>query len=79
MYVKSSNPAIINSRLKDVDYKGGVSNSKEDKNTNMNWSRKTNLAYSFEYIGETSNDNDEIIRMKTENYIGISQSQISLF
>ena len=79
MYVKSSNPAIINSRLKDVDYKGGVSNSKEDKNTNMNWSRKTNLAYSFEYIGEASNDNDEIIRMKTENYIGISQSQISLF
>lgn len=79
MYVKSSNPAIINSRLKDVDYKGGVSNSKEDKNTNMNWSRKTNLAYSFEYIGEASNDNDEIIRMKTENYIGISQSQVSLF
>jgi ABC-type lipoprotein export system ATPase subunit len=79
MYVKSSNPAIINSRLKDKDYKGGIASNKNNSNTNMNWNRKTNLAYSFEYIGEDSNDDTSIIKFKSEVYKDVAQNQIALF
>jgi ABC-type lipoprotein export system ATPase subunit len=79
MYVKSSNPAIINPRLKDKDYKGGIASNKNDSNTNMNWKRKTNIAYSFEYIGESSKDDTSIIKFKSEIYKDVAQNQISMF
>lgn len=81
IYVKSSNPAIINPRLKDKDYKGGIASNRNDENTGnrSNWKRKTNISYSFEYIGKASKDDTSIIKFKSEIYKDVAQNQISMF
>lgn len=79
MYVKSSNPAIVNARMNDKDYKGGIASNRDDENTNMNWKRKTNIAYSFEYVGEESQDSTNVLTFNADAYKGVGQNQISLF
>jgi energy-coupling factor transporter ATP-binding protein EcfA2/GNAT superfamily N-acetyltransferase len=78
MYVKSSNPAIVNSRLNDIDYKGGLV-SKATDNSNRNWKVKTNKCWSFEYIGKPSTDDSSIIIFSIDAYRDVAQNQIELF
>lgn len=81
MYIRTINPALGITLSKDINnWQATTSNLKADF-TNDSSGRKllNRLSYSFKYIGEKSNDSENIIIFNANAYKDVSQNQILLF
>jgi ABC-type lipoprotein export system ATPase subunit/GNAT superfamily N-acetyltransferase len=83
LYVKSVNPALVNKRLKDKDYKfNGKTKSSDEGGKLKGRKLRDSFAYSFLFIGDVSNikeDELNILRFNADAWKEVAQNQISLF
>lgn len=86
MFIKTSSPALGEAMLRSYNWKE-TSKSRQSFSTKEKKSMGSNIwgfnnkdfFYAFEYCGESSLDDDSIIKFKSEAYNSVSQNQISLF
>lgn len=83
LYVKSVNPALVNKRMSDKDYKfNGKTKSSDEGGKLKGRKLRDSAAYSFLYIGDVEDINEEelkILKFNADAYKKVSQNQISLF
>ena len=83
LYVKSVNPALVNKRMNDKDYKfNGITKSSEQGGELKGRKLRDSPAYSFLFIGDTSEIKDEelnILKFNADAWKNVAQNQISLF
>ena len=80
-YVRTSNPALVNSRRNSEDWEE-CGNSGVDRRGQTMFSegpKSYRIAYSFKYCGSESSDDTRLVEFDGSLYKNISQRQINLF
>lgn len=86
-YVKTSNPALGEARLKSGNWKEGPTSRRmlDDKTYKSSadasmWGLKSNkMFYAFEYVGPPSTQDERIVIFNADAYKDVTQNQISMF